>query len=37
VAAFRPDVCRDSEQVEYFTFGHAVVDDFARPSNQSDL
>jgi len=27
LAAFRPDVCRDSEQVEYFTFGHPIVDD----------
>ena len=27
LAAFRPDVCRDSEQVEYLTFGHPVFDD----------
>lgn len=27
LATFRPDVCRDSEQVEYFTFGHPIVDD----------
>ena len=27
LAAFRADVCRDSEQVEYFTFGHPIIDD----------
>jgi ATP-dependent helicase HepA len=27
LAAFRADVCRDSEQVEFFTFGHPIIDD----------
>lgn len=36
LAAFRADVCRDSEQVEYFTFGHPIIDDLlSRVTNPS--
>lgn len=27
LASFRADVCRDSDHVEYFTFGHPIIDD----------
>jgi SNF2 family DNA or RNA helicase len=36
LAAFRADVCRDSEHVEYFTFGHPIIDDLlGRVTNPS--